>query len=195
MTYGIEVKNENNEVIIDSNFPAYFLFQEVTVSGVASVNNLFRYDFSTIPAFPAFVQVDVGDFFGANPAGYWSFKSSLTFKAIKTADEMPDPTGYGAIAYNSSGIKTWFANGPAVVLKDFFTISVNGSYTTDADWVSILTRLPMSRPVGLNQRLNVIQGVERTSTSEYIWTGRDAGFAPNFEVGPWPLSCLFAKSI
>jgi hypothetical protein len=147
MSYGIEVKNENGEVIIDDTFQSYLLSDTTTLSGTAAGNNLFFYAIGGGVQLPAFVEMEVGDFLGAGGNSFFSFKSSLTFRTGKPANEFSDPTGYGAVAYNAAGEKTWFANAAVVTVTNYAVLgdpfsSISGVFNTDSNFAAVLSRLP-----------------------------------------------------
>lgn len=194
MSYGIRVVNANNEVVIDDTLPSYLLSQSATLTGTAEPNGLFSYSISGGLGIPAFVEMEVGDFLGASSNAFFSLKSTLSFKTIKPANELPNPTGYGAVAYNTSGQKTWFANADVAVLQDFQTIPVSGSYNTDANFVALTTRLPLFFQGGGGQFFTSIHGINRVSSTQYIWQSRALGLGPPFNIGPFPVSALFAKN-
>ena len=196
MTYGAKIYNESGDVVIDDTEVLYLLSQQFTVSGTSIGNSLFDYPFSAMPetALPAFVSIPVGAFFGGGGSGYASTESSLTFLSLKPAKDIPDPTGYDVVFYNSSSEKTWIASASVAVLNSYATIAVNGTFASDADYVSLLTRLPYFAVVAPNVGATLTTGVVRTSSTLYSWEARQSGSGPPLNVGPFPVSCMFAKS-
>jgi len=198
MTYGARIYNSSGDVIIDDNEPAVVLSQEFTLTGTPTENNLFSYGFADMPELQTlalFANIPVGAFFGGSSFGYVSTEPSLTFLNLRPVNELPDPTtGYDVVFYNTSGEKTWMASASVSVLNSFTTVSVNGSFPSDADYVSLLTRLPYFAVVGQGVGEIFSIGIVRTSPSLYSWGRRSLGRGPAINVGPFPVSCMFAKS-
>lgn len=199
MTYGARIYNSSGQVVIDDTEPTYLLTATFTANGTQSSfnNTLYDYNFSSFPllTFPAFVNLNVGEFLGAGGGGFLSTQSSLQFLSLKPANEIADPSGYDVVFYNAQGQKTWMASSSVVLLNSFGSIPVNGSFASDADYVALISRLPFFARTGAQGiRIAVSVGVERISPTTYNWAGRGLGLAPDLEVGPFPVSCIFAKS-
>jgi hypothetical protein len=196
MSYGAKIYNSSGQIILDDEETTYLLSLSFTQSGVFIGDGLYEYAFSSMPevVFPTFVNLNVGNFFGPGSNGYVSTQSSLTFFNIKPANEIPDPTGYDVVFYNSSGQKTWIASSSTVVLNSFSTLAVSGSFASDADHIALLSRLPYFIQVGPTTGIVYSQGIFRTSSSLYSWEARPIGLGPAQNVGPFQVSCLFAKS-
>lgn len=196
MSYGAKIYNTSGQVVIDDTEISYLLSQEFSLSGVSIGAGLFSYSFSSMPetALPAFVNLSVGQFLGGGASGYVSTQSSLTFLSLRPANQLPDPTGYDVVFYNDSSEKTWIASASVSVLNSFAVIPVNGSFTSDADYVSLLTRIPYFATDGSGVNVSLSTGVFRSSASLYSWQARATGSGPPVNVGPYPVSCMFAKS-
>lgn len=198
MGYGGEIYNTSGDVVLDAELNTYLVSENFTASGVLLSSGIYRYRFDDLPdlTFPAFVQLDVGEFVGALNFAFFSTQSSLNFFSLKAASDLPDPTGYDVVFYDSNGDKTWVASKSAVVLNSVETLSSFGTtVNTDADYVALLTRLPFFTPSsGGGFNIAVVTGVERISSTQYQYSGRSFGAGPPVLVGPFPVSCMFAKS-
>jgi len=196
MAYGAKIFNSSGQVVIDDGDPAYLLSQQFTTSGTSIGSGLFLHSFSAMPELPlpAFVNLPVGAFLGGASSGFTSSLSSLTFLSLKPANDLPNPTGYDVVFYNAASQKTWVASESVSVLNAYATIPVNGSFSSDADYVSLLTRLPYFTLTGGSVSASLTTGVVRSSASTYSWQARYSGNGPPIQVGPYPVSCMFAKS-
>lgn len=198
MSYGIEITNSSNEVIIDNDNPTYMLSLSDTVSGTSIGGGYYIYRFGDeLPPEPfVFTKMSVGDFWGSAQDGFASNQSTREIRVLKQANDLPDPTGYGLVVFNSSGEKVWFANGSVALVNSSTTIAVNGSYSTSSDWVYITSRLPyFTTPPGSTTGFSLSTGVNRVSSSEYEWAAEASRTGPTLNVGPFPASCVFANSI
>jgi len=198
MSYGIEIRNSSGDVIIDNDNPAYMLSLSDTISGTSIGGGYYIYRFGNeLPSEPfVFTKMSVGDFWGSAQDGFVSNQSTREIRVLKQANDLPDPTGYGLVVYNSSGEKVWFANGSVALVNSSTTIAVNGSHTTSSDWVYLTTRLPyFTLPPGLTTGFSLSTGVKRVSLSQYDWSAEASRTGPPLNVGPFPSSCVFANSI
>lgn len=197
MAYGAKIYNSSGQVIIDDTEPSYHLVANFTMSGTSIGSGNFQYLYADLQddSRPAFVELAVGDFLGSDFTRYVSTRSSLTFYSLKKASDLPNPSGYDVVFYNSSGQKTWIASASVAILNQFSVIPFNGSVTSDADHVALLSNLPYFAPAAPPNRVNVVCGVRRVSSTSYEWSGVGTGLNPFLpDVGPFPVSCLFAKS-
>lgn len=201
MTYGAKIYNDSGDVVIDDEGVNYLLTSSGTLTGSTYQynNTLYEYSTSTFPqlTFPAFVSLAVGEFVAlSSSGGLISSQSSMEVLSLKPAKDIADPTGYDVVFYDASGNKTWMASSSIVVLNLSANVPAFGSVTSDADYVAPLTALPFFAPTGdPSIFINILQGVERTSSTTYSWAGKSTGFAPPVSgVGPFSVSCLFAKS-
>lgn len=200
MTYGAKIYNTSGQAVIDSDNVTYLLSQQFTLSGTLIQNSyvetdLFSYSFSNMPedALPAFVNLQVGHFLGGQTNGYISTQSSLTFLSLKPSSQISNPVGYDVVFYNAQGQKTWVASSAVAVMNNFATIPALGTFSSNADYVALLTRLPYFLVQGLVGR-SLSTGVLRQSSTSYAWAARTTGAAPAIQVGPYPVSVLLAKS-
>jgi hypothetical protein len=196
MSYGAKIYNSSGQVVLDDTEIAYLLSVSFTLSGSFIGDGLYAYSFASMPevVFPTFVNLNVGNFWGPGSTGYVSTQSSVQFLNIKPAKDIADPSGYDVVFYNSLSQKTWIASSSVVVLNNFATLAVNGSFASDADYVALLSRLPYFIQVGPTNGIQYSQGVFRTSASSYSWQARPIGAGPPQNIGPFSVSCLFAKS-
>lgn len=200
MSYGGKIYNAASEVVLDAELNTYLVSESFTASGVlhGSSTTLYRYNFDDLPnlTFPAFVRIEVGEFVGAQNFAFFSTQSSLDFFSLKPASDIPDPTGYDVVFYDGDGNKTWVASKSVVVLNSVETLSFSSpTVNTDADYVAPLTRLPYFTPApGGGFNIAVVTGVERISSTQYEYSSRSLGAGPPVLIGPFPVTCMFAKS-
>jgi hypothetical protein len=203
MSYGIQIFNQNNQVILDSETPAYMLSSEGTFYGTSPFvrNNItyYTYDLSSLPSgYLRFAKLYEGDsIYSGNQSNFAgllvSNKPSLEIKIAGAANLFPDPTGYGLVSYNTSGQKTWFANAPVAVIEanaelPFF----QGTFATTAEWVALTSALPWWSQIGPSTWGGRITGVKRYQ-GYYQWDALFDGLRPQVNVGPFSVSAIFAK--
>jgi len=196
MSFGINIKNTNGDLLIDQTLTAYMLSDSGTVSGQDIGGGYYLYERGVeVPNIrEVFIQCDVGEFLGTSTTGFVSTQSTIDYRALKLAKDLPDPTGYGLIVYDDLGQKVWFANGSVAIMDSSAKIDVSGSYTSSSDWVYITTVLPYYTFGGGAYR-SLVQGVRRTTSSNYDWAAENDSLGPSLTVGPFPVFCAFASAI
>jgi hypothetical protein len=198
MTVGIQIFNQNNESVIDGETPTYMLLSQGAFNGTVYGNGslgLYTYDFSAYPYYtPKFIKLNVGDRLYNFGAGVITNKASLEVKIPAPANTLSDPTGYGLVVRNSSGQKVWFANAPVAVIENFSVIQpTTGTYTTNSEWVALVSALPWFAPTGSGLTAFRSTGLQRFS-SYYQWHAVQLGTIGSSDpFTPKPVSAIFAK--
>jgi hypothetical protein len=158
MAYGFSATNSDGEVVIDTNSPAYQLFDEQTVSGTYdSTYNLYVYPADN--ASLVFYNIPIGDYVGKTHTGtFISSASSLSFRYLRIAPNVAAPSNYGMKLFDASGNITYSSGAEIEVVKAAYrtgssfyytggsgfntfpsTLTFDSAYSTyeDSDWYSV----------------------------------------------------------
>lgn len=197
MSYGIEIRNQLNQVVLDSTNPAYMLSDATdSVGTFDSTIGRYRHTKADITGLsqPYFIKMEVGDSLYQSAATIFSSRQTLQIRSATPANLLPHPSGYGLVVYNASGEKVFFANGEIILISDYRRVTVTGNTTIDADWVSLLTSLPRFLPT-VSVGRSFAHGLVRATSTRYDWDLLQVGSGPNQNIGPFAVHALFAKTL
>lgn len=183
MTYGFRANNKNNEVVIDSNFPAYEISsayiingspQEVS-SGYTMSGDPISEEAYSFPVPPSgtlrFWRLEVGDGISLTPNYFIGSKQSFFVRDVVRASLLPDPTGYGMVVYDETGSKVYASNGELLGIGDKYTVEwlfdgTRPPVNTSDSWVAIQTFV-----FNFDQSAVWSTGVEKMSSTQMRFYG------------------------
>lgn len=174
MTYGIEISNSNGEIVIDSEYPAVYLSQEVTVSG--SVHGAAYYYTPAQVGNMPFFQLPVGSwaaFAGTsqNKPYYYSDLASITVRSALPINKMPPPDdSYGMECFDATGVLTFSTAENLIPIlgmtQDLENNPSEGSFSPGAEWVCPTASKFELVPFSEDEWLYRLMGIKRTATDQ-----------------------------
>ncbi len=158
MAYGFRATNSSGEVVIDTESPAYQLFDEQTVSGTYdSTYNLYVYPADN--ASLVFYNIPIGGYVGRTHTGtFISNESSLSFRYLRISPSVALPSNYGLQLFDALGNTTYSSGAELEVVTEAYrtgtyvyytggsgfntfpsTVSFSSNYSVyeDSDWYSV----------------------------------------------------------
>ena len=174
--YGIEVKNNQGSVVVDSDFPCCYLVDEVVVTGtkVSTFLNVWRYSFSQVGTMP-FFNLSVGDWvaYGAPMTSipyFFGSKSQFSVRRIRPISQVTyTEDDYGMVIYDTLGQKV-FSTAQSLLRVQGFSNDLGanpsqGSFSPSISWASPLSAEFYFVPV-IDQQFGLELGaIKRTSAT------------------------------
>jgi hypothetical protein len=151
MAYGFEAKNADGQVVIDSNFPAYQLFDEQTISGTFdSTFNLYKYPADN--ASLAFINIPVGGYAGkAHTGEFISSESSLTFRYLRIVSSITQTDLYGLKLFDELGNITYASGAEAENIKAHYRTGLYIYYTGGSGYDTFPSSVTFSSTYSVNE--------------------------------------------
>lgn len=175
--YGIEVKNNQGSVVVDSDFPCCYLVDEVVVTGAkgsTDLNDVWWYRFSQVGTMP-FFNLSVGDWvaYGAPVSSipyFFGNKPQFSVRRIRPINQITyTEDDYGMVIYDTLGQKVFSTAQSLLGVKGFSNdlgaIPSQGSFSSSISWVSPLSAEFYFIPYIDNQYSLVLGAIKRTSTT------------------------------
>ena len=144
MAYGFKAVNSDGEVVLDTDFPVYQLFDEETVSGTYdSTYNLYVYpaDNSSL----VFYNIPIGSYVGKTHTGtFISDQSSLSFRYLRISSALSLSESYGLKLFDGLGNITFSSEAEVEDVKAAYRTGVNLYYTGGSGFNTFPSTLPFS---------------------------------------------------
>jgi hypothetical protein len=208
MSYGFACSNDSGEIVIDSSFKVYQIFDDTTVSGTFDATyNLYFYPADNDSL--VFFNIPVGGYVGKTHTGeFISNESSLTFRYLRTASEIVSTDAYGLKVFDAFGEATYSSGAAIESIKETYrkgtifywtggsgfdtfpsTITFDPTYSENLsdDWYAITA--PVSSTFGSRWQTSV---VFRETSSVVHGVMRPYASAPNNVLAPEPFWFLTA---
>jgi len=181
VTFGINVFNEDGEVVIDTENPTQVLLNETSVTGSEQEPGLYKFPQLSSGQI-RFWKMSVGDGIASAPGFFLGNKQTFTVRDTVPVSDTPAPTGYGVVVYDSSGSKVFSASSETIPIGDLLFVEKSGATASTSDeWVSIqspgISIVPEQIPGQPIQYKVLAGGVFRDSLSEY------SDYSPQFALG------------
>lgn len=171
MSYGLTATSPLfNGITLDADYEALQSGGERTLARSSAIPHGSNGQWNSYDFIPAlFVQLSVGDWVGVThyngKFAYISNLTSLTVIDAVLAGNLPNPIGYGAVTYNSSGRKTWVASTASMAVTGYYQLNSVTTITSSAQWVLPITTRSIWRPLGPNSVYEVYTLHRDTSTT------------------------------
>lgn len=188
MAYGLSVKNGNDEVVVDDEYPCLFLVNETSYTGTSSAySGYYDYDSSSFGSEFMFFNMPKGAWIarrlydGTNPVKYISNQSSLSVREVKPANQISGlETGYGVIVKDSTGQIVYSSNADLIPVRDFsYNFTGPTSFSPEASWVSFNGTGQFTNQISGEFSLLYFSGVERdTTTGQFSIVNKLMGAIP-----------------
>lgn len=188
MAYGLSVKNGNDEIVVDDEYPCLFLVNETSYTGSSSAySGYYEYDSSSFGSEFIFFNMPTGAWIarllydGTNPVKYLSNQSSLSVREVKPANEISGlETGYGILVKNSASEIVYSSNADLVPVRDFtYNFSGPTSFSPQASWISFNGTGQGTNQISADFSVLYFSGVERnSSTGQFSIVNKSMGLIP-----------------
>lgn len=208
MGYGFRAINNNNEIVIDSDFKVFQIFDDTVVTGAYNATyNLFFYPADNNSL--VFISVPVGGYVGKTHTGQFiSNMSSLSFRYLRVASELTGLQPYGLKVFNALGEPTYASDAAIESIKEVYrkgtifywtggagyntfpaSIGFDSSYSENLsdEWYAITA--PVYSTMGSRWQTSV---VFRQTSSVVHGVMRPYALAPNNVIAPEPFWFLTA---
>lgn len=200
MSYGFIAKNNNDEIVFDSEVPVYYLTNEQTVSGtLQTIPSPFNINYYTYPtqwgAKPKFARLDIGDLLWVGEGGTLaSNRATLDVREADVSSNLNPSNNYGLEILNANGEIVFSSDFDLVPIEDKwrvsydYSIQANTSLANGAtgEWVHIANNTIYTSYIGGNIYALFSSGVRRVSNNKYEYED----FLMDF-VTPAPLQVVF----
>lgn len=126
--YGFSITNNNNQIIIDTKYKIFQLFDKVTISGVYdSIYKIYKYSGS--PSDFKLFDIPVGKFVGrTHDGGLISDMPTLTIRKLRLSSNIPIVNQYGIQLFNESGECTYQSGAEVEYVTDKYSPSGTSAY-------------------------------------------------------------------
>lgn len=208
MSYGFVSSNSSGEIVIDSEFKVYQIFDDTLVSGIFdSTYNLYFYPADNDSL--VFFYIAVGSYVGKTHTGQFiSNQSSLTFRYLRTASELTGTPSYGLKVFDAFGDATYASDAAIENIKETYrngsafywtggsgfntfpaSLPFDSTYSRNVsdEWYAITA--PVSSTFGSRWQTSV---VFRETSSVVHGVMRPYASAPNNVIAPEPFWFLTA---
>jgi hypothetical protein len=180
MSYGFEVRNSNNIIVIDSEFPTVFLANEVSVTGTAvgRVSGVWRFTASQTGLLP-FFNIPVGEWVSYSvpltsnlKTYFYSSQQTLTIrKAVALSEISYTPDSHGLEVYNASG-DPMFSSSRSLIPIVGFTNDLEdqpsqGQFSEAVNWVCPVSSVWAFVPISIGESVLFNKAIRRSTTSSY----------------------------
>lgn len=142
MSYGFEIRNENDELVVDSEYPCLLINADVTLTGTV-INTPFgeRYSFPPQPNFLSFYVLEVGQYviISVN-GGIISNRQTLRIVGAEPANNIAETENYGISVFDDNGNNVFHGSNELLALNGGYVFTKYGNefYETTANAISML---------------------------------------------------------
>lgn len=208
MSYGFSCTNDDDEIVIDSEYKAFQLFDDATLSGTFdSTYNLYFYPADNDSL--VFFEIPVGGYVGKTHTGQFiSSESTLSVRYLRVASEVTTPDAYGLKVFDAFGDVAYSSEAELDNVKEAYrkgttfywtggsgfdsfpsTLTFNGNYSENVSesWYAITA--PVSSTFGGRWQASVIF---RETSSVIHGVMRPYASAPSNILSPEPFWFLTA---
>jgi len=199
MSYGFEVRNASNEIVIDNSFPVYELSAASTITSNLPNSSSTNWSFPLPPTgVLRFWKLNVGDGISLTPDKFIGNKQTYTIRDVVPASSLPTPSGYGMAIYGSNGQKVYATNGELLTIGDKYTVQLqsdgsNPPVNVSDSWVAIETFVLNIIPSAPLFGATLASGTIRTSATQMAYYGPAFLNAPPNTVILNPVKFITAK--
>lgn len=171
MTYGLIASSLGGIPVLHADFEALQSGDERSLPRSTTIPHDTGGQWSAYDFIPALlIKMAVGDWVGVTHYGtrycYISNRTSLVVREANLAGDLPNPAGYGAVTYNSSGRKTWVASSPVMVVSAFHEVE-GGVVASGSDWILPTTTRATWNVSVQDRSVFRIHAVRRVATTTY----------------------------
>ena len=199
MSYGFEVRNAANEIVIDDSFPVYELGAPSTITSNSPDSSGTNWSFPLPPTgVLRFWKLNVGDGISLAPDKFIGNKQTFTIRDVVPASSLPTPSGYGMAIYDSNGQKVYATNGELLTIGDKYSVQLqsDGSrppVNVSDSWVAIETFALNIIPASPLFGATLSSGTQRISATQMRQYGAFFANAPPNTVILNPVTFITAK--